>query len=75
MLTIDYLQRKELSNMKKVIYSPGICVHCGSDRILYDDPILEDNLIYKYTCEKCHKKGEEVYDILFSHNKPQEVGE
>lgn len=60
---------------EKVIYSPGICVHCGSDKIIYSDPILEDILTYPYECEECHKKGEEIYDIIFSHNKPQEEGE
>ena len=35
-------------------YNPGVCPKCGSDRILYSDPIIEDNLIYPYECEECH---------------------
>lgn len=50
-------------------YNPGVCPKCGSDRILYSDPIIEDNLIYPYECEECHAKGQEIYDILFSINE------
>lgn len=54
---------------EKIIYTPGICVHCGSDRILYSDPVITDYLTYHYECEECHKKGKEVYDLDFIHNK------
>lgn len=55
--------------MRKFCYSPGECVHCGSDRILYSDPIIDEKLIYPYECEDCHTKGQEIYDIDFSINK------
>lgn len=57
----------------KRTYSPGVCAHCGSDRLLYSDPIIEDELIYPYECEDCHATGKEYYDILFSFNETNEV--
>lgn len=51
------------------IYEPGICAHCGSDRIIYSDPIIEDYLIYPYECEECHSKGKEIYELDFIHNR------
>lgn len=53
-------------------YNPGVCAKCGSDKILYSDPVIEDVLIYPYECEECHAKGKETYDILFSINEAGE---
>ncbi len=47
-------------NKSKQIYSPGVCAHCGSDKILYSDPIIDDNLIYPYECEKCHAQRKRI---------------
>jgi hypothetical protein len=57
---------------RKMIYSPGVCASCGSDKLLYSDPIIEDELIYPYECEDCHAKGKEYYDLLFSFNEAGE---
>ena len=52
-------------------FTPGVCAKCGSDRILYSDPIIEEDLIYPYECEECHTKGKEIYEILFDHNEAE----
>lgn len=56
----------------KMIYSPGVCASCGSDKLIYSDPIIEDELIYPYECEDCRAKGKEYYDLLFSFNEAGE---
>ena len=58
-------------NKSKQIYTPGVCAKCGSDKILYSDPIIEDELIYPYECEDCHATGKEYYDLLFSYNEAE----
>lgn len=54
------------------IYEPGVCAKCHSDKIIYDDPILIDDLVYKYTCEDCGTKGEEHYELMFSYNQDKQ---
>lgn len=57
--------------MNKYLYTPGVCAHCGSDKIIYLDPIIKDYLVSPYECESCHAKGKEIYDLDFVHNREE----
>lgn len=54
---------------EKVIYSPGICVHCGSDKIIYSDPILEDILTNVRSATRKEKRFMISYSHIINHKK------
>jgi hypothetical protein len=60
---VKYLQKirtEALSNM-------GICPDCKSYDLTYEDiPLItSDRVVYKFVCDKCGKKGREVFSLKY----------
>lgn len=51
-------------------YSMGVCPKCHSLNLTFGTKFIEEcNIFYPFTCDNCGAKGQEVYDIIFSHSE------
>lgn len=56
--------------MNQKPHEPGICPVCGSEDLDYGVLIPYGNSIsYPWTCNHCHAKGNEVYDLIFNQHE------
>lgn len=56
--------------MNQKAHEPGICPVCGNEDLDYG--ILTpygDSISYPWTCHHCHTKGNEIYDLTFTHHE------
>ncbi len=67
------LEEKESKKMKKHNNDlQGVCYHCGSPDIYYEDAEIVDTYVkYNYECDECHATGVEWYEMVFIENKPK----
>jgi predicted RNA-binding Zn-ribbon protein involved in translation (DUF1610 family) len=46
----------------------AICPNCGSEVKYGDSEVVENDYVYKWTCEECGAYGREFYDMIFSES-------
>lgn len=68
---IDPYNEENWSDKPMTFDERGRCVHCGSDNITFDDPLIGGNyMYYRYECNDCDRSGEEQYRVEFITNVP-----
>ena len=46
----------------------GSCPNCDSTELDYDGEKSDEGYVYHVTCEECHFRWDEWYDLIFSEN-------
>lgn len=47
----------------------GICPVCDSAALEYEPAeIIDNGVIYPWTCSECHATGKEAYDLVFDRH-------
>jgi hypothetical protein len=58
------------------IHTAGECPCCGSKQLDYPDggEILDDNVVYKWDCDKCGASGYEGFSMKFEEHTIEDEG-